>query len=138
MIFVGIQHRLALLVALADTVKPEARQTIAALQRMGREVYMLTGDRLRTARAVAQQVGLSVDHVVAEVLPSQKAEKVKELQSARLRPGRCARLLRSDEGHRFVAMVGDGVNDAPALAQADLGIAIGAGAEIAMARPVCL
>mmetsp|Transcript_18325 Transcript_18325/g.43416 ORF Transcript_18325/g.43416 Transcript_18325/m.43416 type:complete len:1207 (-) Transcript_18325:117-3737(-) len=137
-VFVAVDGVLALLVALADTVKLEAPQTIQALQRMGREVFMLTGDNARTAAAIARRVGIPPENVVAGVLPSGKAEKVKDLQqrpqasAARTSCFRGREVRPVEEGRRFVAMVGDGVNDAPALAQADLGIAIGAGAEIAM------
>lgn len=137
-VFVAVDGVLALLVALADTVKLEAPQTIQALQRMGREVFMLTGDNACTAAAIARRVGFPPENVVAGVLPSGKAEKVKELQqrpqasAARAGCFRGREVRPTEEGRRFVAMVGDGVNDAPALAQADLGIAIGAGAEIAM------
>ena len=101
-------------IAVADVVKPDSAKAIAALRRMGRRVVLLTGDNQRTANAIARQIG--VDRVIAQVLPQDKAKCVAQLQQ---------------QGQR-VAMVGDGVNDAPALAQADVGLAIGAGTDIAI------
>ncbi|GAC1343128.1 MAG: heavy metal translocating P-type ATPase [Ktedonobacteraceae bacterium] len=107
-------QRLVGLVAIADRIKRDAQETVAGLKQLGITPVMLTGDNARTARAVAAQVG--IERVLAEVLPEQKAEQVRQLQQ---------------EGNR-VAMVGDGINDAPALMQADIGIAIGAGTDIAI------
>lgn len=111
---IAVDGTIAGIIGAADTIKPTARDTITALRASGIEVAMITGDTARVANAVAEQIG--IDRVFSEVLPKDKASHVQKLQQ---------------EG-KFVAMVGDGINDAPALAQADIGIAIGAGTDVAI------
>ncbi|KAE9116458.1 Copper-transporting ATPase [Phytophthora fragariae] len=115
-IYMGVDGELSAVFAVADAPRAEAARTLRKLGTMGLEVWMVTGDNARTAFTIAEQLGMSRHNVMADVLPSQKASKVKELQ---------------DMG-RIVAMVGDGINDSPAHAQADLGIAIGGGTDIAV------
>jgi P-type E1-E2 ATPase len=112
--YVAVDKKLAGVVAVADTIRDSAREAVRALHGLGIQTVMLTGDNRRTAEAVARQLGM--DQVIAEVLPEDKSRKVAELQGV----------------GRNIAMVGDGVNDAPALARADVGMAIGAGADVAI------
>ncbi len=112
--YVAVDGKIAGLIGVADTIKESAKDAIDELHRQKIEVVMMTGDNAKTAEAVAK--ALNIDKVFADVLPEQKAEKVKELQSS----------------GNVVAMAGDGVNDAPALAQAQIGIAMGTGTDVAM------
>ena len=114
--YLVMDGRLCCVICVADTIRETAPEAIKALKQEGKEIYMLTGDNRRTAAQIGRRIGLDDDHILAEVLPQDKARQVRLLQERGLR----------------VMMVGDGINDAPALAQADIGMAIGSGSDIAM------
>jgi len=116
-IAMAVDGILSMTVSVADVLKPAAATAVAALRKQGLQVWMITGDNRRCGLAVAREAGIAADHVLAEVVPGEKSAKIKELQR---------------DGAVRVAMVGDGINDAPALAQADIGVAVGCGSDVAI------
>ncbi len=131
-ILIAVDRQLQGLMAISDALKPSSIQAVRALQRLGLEVMMLTGDNQQTADAIAREVGIQT--VIAEVRPDQKAAVIESIQSGKLGKQSTTRTKsRKHTKSKIVAMVGDGINDAPALAQADVGIAIGTGTDVAIA-----
>ncbi|MCY7320565.1 MAG: copper-translocating P-type ATPase, partial [Phormidesmis sp. CAN_BIN36] len=130
-ILIAVDRQLQGLMAISDALKPSSIQAVRALQRLGLEVMMLTGDNQQTADAIAREVGIQT--VIAEVRPDQKAAVIESIQSGKLGKQSTTRTKSRHTKSKIVAMVGDGINDAPALAQADVGIAIGTGTDVAIA-----
>jgi Cu+-exporting ATPase len=120
------------LIAVADTIKESAAEAVQALKENAIEVYMITGDNKQTAEAIAKQVGIKKENVMAEVLPEDKERKVMELKSSRLRSNNNYSSSERSESRSVVTFIGDGINDAPALAAADVGIAMGSGTDVAI------
>lgn len=136
LMILSIDDKVSGVVAAADILRPSAKKTIDRLKEFGLETAMITGDNKQTAQAIGKQLG--IDRIFAEVLPSQKAAVVKYLQTGEIENSEIEKLIGNwklkinNSSRRLVAMVGDGINDAPALAQADIGIAIGAGTDVAI------
>jgi Cu+-exporting ATPase len=126
-LYVALEGKPAGIAAVADVLKKSSRAAVESLHKMGIKTVMITGDNRKTAAAIAKQAG--IDRVLSEVLPQDKAAEIKKLQNE-IRDGK--RAGASPHHHSVVAMIGDGINDAPALAQADIGIAIGSGTDVAM------
>jgi Cu+-exporting ATPase len=138
-VLLAVDGELQGVIGIADALKPSSKSAVQALQRLGLEVVMLTGDNRQTAEAIAREVGIT--NVIAEVRPDQKVAAIQDLQSGKTgkrtlaepNTSSSAPHSRQHTKAKIVAMVGDGINDAPALAQADVGIAIGTGTDVAIA-----